>query len=374
MAESGQSRREEHSVADRELERLRERIDAIDAAILGNLNERAGVVQEVGRLKQDVGGAVYSAGREAAIVRRLRERNQGPFPDAAIAAVFREIVSATRALEKVVQVSYLGPPGTFSHRAALGLFGRQAELEPQASIADVFAAVERGRVHLGVVPIENTTEGIVTATYDLLPEFGGTLCGELLLAVSYDLLSSRGELADVRCVASHPQALAQCRGWLERNLPGVEQVETASTVAAAKLAAEDAGVAAIAGATAAEHFALRAVESEIEDRRDNTTRFVLIGNESPERGPTDVTAAVFNLRKDESGALHRLLDPFASRGVNLLSLHLRPIKDKPWEYHFFLEIEGHGEEPQVREALEAAGAAAHSHRVLGSFPRAGRGE
>ncbi len=374
MAEPGKPRGSEVCEADRELARLRERIDAVDTAILDCLNERAQVVQAVGRLKLAEGRAVYSPGREAEIVGRLSQANAGPFPDAALAAVFREIVSGTRALERVLHVSYLGPEGTFSHRAAIELFGRQAVFEPQSSIADVFAAVERGRVQLGVVPIENTTEGIVTATYDLLPEFGGTLCGEFLMAVSYDLLSISGELADVRRVVSHPQPLAQCRAWLDRNLPGVERVEAASTTAAALLAAEDAGIAAIAGAVAAENRGLRAVESEIEDRRDNTTRFVLIGRDAPERGAADLTAVVFTLRKDESGALHRLLDPFASRGVNLTSLHLRPIKDKPWEYLFFLELEGHATDPRVAEALEAAGGAAHSHRVLGSFPHAGRRE
>lgn len=374
MAEPGKPKASKDREADRELARLRESIDVVDTAILDCLNERARVVQAVGRLKLVEGRAVYSPGREAEIVERLSQANAGPFPDAALAAVFREIVSGTRALEQVLHVSYLGPEGTFSHRAAAELFGRQAALEPQSSIADVFAAVERGRVHLGVVPIENTTEGIVTATYDLLPEFGGTLCGEFLMPVSYDLLSISGELADVRRVVSHPQPLAQCRGWLDRNLPGVERVEAASTTAAALIAEKDAGIAAIAGSVAAENRGLQAVESEIEDRRDNTTRFVLIGREAPERGASDLTAVVFTLRKDESGALHRLLDPFASRGVNLTSLHLRPIKDKPWEYLFFLELEGHVSDPRVAEALKTAGDAAHSHRVLGSFPRAGRGD
>ncbi|HJO25501.1 MAG: prephenate dehydratase [Myxococcota bacterium] len=374
MAEPGQSRRTEDRGADRELAHLREQIDKVDVEILECLNRRARVVQDVGRLKRESGGAVYSAGREAEIVRRLRDGNEGPFPDAAIAAVFREIVSGTRALEKVVHVAYLGPAGTFSHRAAIEIFGRQAVLEPQVSIADVFTAVERGRVQLGVAPIENTTEGIVTATYDLLPGFAGTLCGEFMLSVSYDLLSTSGRLADVHRVASHPQPLGQCRGWLDRNLPGVERVETPSTAAAAQLATEDDGVAAIAGGIAGQDCGLRAVELAIEDRQDNTTRFVLIGTKPPERGDAERTSAVFTLRKDESGALHRLLEPFASRGVNLTSLHLRPIKDKPWEYLFFMELEGHATDPRVAEALEVAGGVAHSHRVLGSFPHADRRE
>lgn len=370
MTESGQSRRSGAGDTEVELARLRGRIDAIDAEILAQLNARARVVQDVGRLKQASGGAVYSATREQEIAARLARGNPGPFPDKAIAPVFREIVSATRALEEDLRVAYLGPAGTFSHLAATRQFGTQATLEPQASIADVFAAVERGRVRLGVVPIENTTDGIVTQTYDLLPEFEGTLCGELLLRVSHDLFSRSGNLADVQRVISHPQPLAQCRGWLDRHLPEAERVEAPSTTTAARMAAEDATAAAIASSSAGAACGLRCIESAIEDRRDNTTRFLLIGSQPPEPSGNDLTSAVFTLRRDESGALHRLLEPFARCGVNLTSLQLRPIKGKPWEYVFFVDLEGHPGEPRVAEALAAAAKLAHSHRVLGSFPRA----
>jgi chorismate mutase/prephenate dehydratase len=373
MAESGQSTRAKAgSAGDAELERLRERIDAIDAAILERLNERARVVQEVGRLKQDAGAAVYSAEREREIVERLRRANPGPFPDEGIEPVFREVISATRSLERVLRVAYLGPEGTFSHLAASERFGRLADLYAQVSIADVFRAVERGSVDLGVVPVENTTDGVVTQTYDLLPGFEGTVCGELQQRISLSLLSRSGRLRDVGRVVSHPQPLAQCRGWLDRNLAGVPRVEAPSTSAAARQAVEDPAVAAIASELAAGVYELAVVESAIEDRRDNTTRFLLLGRRPPAPSDNDLTSVVFTLRKDESGALHRLLDPFARCGVNLTSLQLRPLAGKPWEYLFFLDLEGHRDEPRVAEALEAAAAVANSHRVLGSYPRAAR--
>ncbi|MBW2267523.1 MAG: prephenate dehydratase [Deltaproteobacteria bacterium] len=370
MTESGQSRRSSTPAAAAGLADLRDRIDSIDSEILARLNERARVVQEVGRHKQASGSAVYSAGREQEIVARLAAENSGPFPDHAIAPVFREIVSATRALEEVLRVAYLGPEGTFSHLAATQQFGASAELVSQASIADVFGAVARGQAHLGVIPVENTTDGIVTQSYDLLPDFEGTLCGELLLRVSHDLFSLSGRRVDVKRVISHPQPLAQCRGWLDRNLPDAERLAAASTTAAARMASEDESAAAICGRTAGLATGLRAIETAIEDRSDNTTRFLLLGNQPPEPSGNDLTSLVFTLRRDESGALHRLLEPFARTGVNLTSLQLRPIKGKPWEYVFFLDIEGHPGQPEVREALSAASSVANSHRVLGSFPRA----
>jgi chorismate mutase/prephenate dehydratase len=363
MGEPGQSSRAALS-SEAELEKLRRRIDEIDGAILEQLNERARVVQQVGRVKRGSGAPVHSAERERDIVDRLRERNPGPFPNEGLEPVFREIISATRSLEQVIQVAYLGPEGTFSHLAASEQFGRLAELWGLRSIADVFAAVERGKVHLGVVPVENTTDGIVTQTFDLLPEFEGTICGELQQRVSLSLLSKSGRIEDVRRVVSHPQPLAQCRGWLDRHLAGAERVEAASTASAARLAAEDAALAAIGSPIAGEVYGLRTIEAAIEDRRDNTTRFLLIGRQPPAVSGNDLTSVV-----DEAGGLYRLLEPFARCGVNLTSLHLRPIDGKPWEYLFFFDLEGHRSEAHVSEALEAAARVSNSHRVLGSFPR-----
>ncbi len=352
-----------------ELADLRRQIDDVDRAILASLNERARLVQAVGGVKEKGGVGVYEAGRERRIVEELTRANSGPFPNAGLGPVFREIISATRSLEQVLRVAYFGPEGTFTHLAARRRFGELADLTAAPSITDVFAAVERERATLGVVPVENTTQGIVTETLDALVQFETQICGEALLRVSQQLLSRSGRLEDVRRVASHPQPLAQCRLWLDRNLPGVERVEAASTAAAARAAAEDGGVAAIGSAIAGDVYGLQAVETAIEDRRDNTTRFFVISREAPARSGDDLTCVVFTLHKDESGALHSLLAPFADCGVNLTSIQLRPMPGKPWEYLFFIELQGHCSDEPVAKALATAARVALSHRVLGSFPR-----
>lgn len=349
---------------------LRAQVDAVDDAILGQLNRRAQLVQLIGSAKQTSGSPTFSAGRERAIVERLAAGNAGPFPQAGLAPVFREIVSATRSLEEVLRIAFLGPEATHSHVAAREQFGALAHYLPQASLADVFAAVAKGEASLGVVPVENTTEGVVAETLDRLAGFEGRIAGELKLRIRNHLLSRSGERARVRRVVSHPQPLAQCRQWLERNLPGIERVEAASTAAAARLAAEDDALAAIGSPLAAECYGLATLAASIEDRADNTTRFLLIG--SSEAAPTgrDRTSIVCTLPRDESGGLLRLLEPFARSRVNLTSIQLRPIQDKPWEYFFFLDLEGHAEDPAVAEALAGAARVANSLRRLGSYPRA----
>jgi chorismate mutase/prephenate dehydratase len=221
-----------------------------------------------------------------------------------------------------------------------------------------------------VVPVENTTEGVVAATLDCFAESDLVICGETVLRISLDLFSRSGSLADVKRVASHPQPLAQCRRWLDRHLPGVARVETASTAVAAQLAANEGDVAAIGSAIAGRAHDLRTIESGIEDRRDNTTRFLLVGRDRCRPSGDDLTSALFTIRRDEAGGLHRLIEPMARRGVNLTAIHLRPIAGKPWEYYFFIDLEGHCDDPDVAAALAEAAGAAHSHRVLGSFPRA----
>jgi chorismate mutase/prephenate dehydratase len=353
-----------------ELERLRTAIDAVDRELLACLNERARLVEEVGRVKRQSGGAIYEPSREARIVDALRRANTGPFPDAGIAPVYREIISAMRSLEGALQVAYFGPEGTFTHQAAREHFGAQAQLIPLPSIRDVFAAVEGAKQTLAVVPVENTTEGVVTQTLDCLAEFDVTICAEMVLRISQALLSRSGRLEDVRAVASHPQPLAQCRRWLDRSLPSAERIETASTAAAAQRAADDASTAAVGSVAAADVYGLVPIATGIEDRRDNSTRFLVIGRQWPAASGNDLTSAVFTIRKDRPGGLHELVSPFASAGVNLTSIQLRPIPGKPWEYLFFIDMEGHKSDPRVSGALEAASRVAHSSRVLGSFPRA----
>lgn len=353
------------------LAQLREQIDAVDAGILSQLNERARLVQQVGDFKRASGAApVYVASRERDLIRQLVSANAGPFPDAGIGPVYREIISATRSLEETVSVAFLGPAGTFCHEATRLQFGAQVELVPVASVREVFELTERGSVHYGVVPIENTTEGVVSASLDLLVDSEVTICGELMLEVRLHLMSQSGERADIEQVASHPNPLGQCARWLENNLPGIPTLEASSTAQAAQLAAGNAAIAAVASEVAAEPYGLRVIESGIEDARRNTTRFVVIGNEAPAASGDDLTAAVFTVRKDQSGALYHLLEPFARHSVNLSSIQSRPIKGKPWEYLFFVDMEGHISEGPVAEALEAAAEVAYSSKVLGSFPRA----
>jgi chorismate mutase/prephenate dehydratase len=361
---------ERDGVEDAELARLRSAIDATDREILALLNRRAAHVLEVGALKRATGGSVYRADRERDLVAALVAANVGPFPSAALPAVFREIVSATRSLEERLRVAFLGPEGTFSHMATREAFGSEVELRPTGSIREVVAAVERGDADHGVLPIENTTEGAVTQALDAILEFDVPICGERLLGISQQLLGRAASLADVQRVASHPQPLGQCRIWLDANLPGVPRVETASTAAAAALAAEDEGTAAIGGAILSDTADLPILAPNIEDRRGNTTRFVILGGARPEPSGNDLTTLVYTVRKGESGALHRLLEPFARSAVNLTSIQARPLQGTPWEYVFFIDLEGHIAEDRVRQAAEAAAASAHSFRVLGSFPRA----
>jgi len=355
---------------DAQLDALRTEIDAVDQALLDALNRRARLVESVGHLKRGSDTKVYEPTRERRIVERLQRLNEGPFPDAGLGPVFREIISATRSLEEPVQIAYLGPEGTFSHQAARHQFGEQAQLASVPSITDVFAAVEAGKVELGIVPVENTTEGVVTQTLDALAKFDVSVCAEIALRISHDLLSRSGKMDEVRCVASHPQPLAQCRRWLDRHLPGVDRVETASTAAAALRAVADPETAAIGSPMAAEVYGLVTIESAIEDRRDNSTRFLVLGNQEPPPSGNDLTSAVFTIRRDQPGGLFHLLEPFAQAGVNLTSIQLRPIHGKPWEYLFFLDLEGHRSEPRVASALEGASQLAYSSRILGSFPRA----
>ena len=354
-----------------QLETLREQIDEVDAEILDRLNRRAACVQRVGQLKQGGRrGPIYVAARERDLVRALVDANSGPFPSAGIPHVFREIISATRSLEERVRVAFLGPKGTFSHQAATRQFGAQVDLIPVANLRDVFTVTERGETHFGVIPVENTIEGPITVTFDALVESDVTICGEIKLEVAQHVMSRSGRLEDIQKVASHLQPLAQCRGWLETHLPGIETLQTASTAAAAQLAQADETVAAIGSEVIAHVYDLLTIASNIEDHRGNTTRFLIIGRETPAPSGQDLTSAVFTVRRDQSGALHSLLGPFARHDVNLAAFQSRPMKGKPWEYVFTVDMEGHQDDPPVRRALEEAAEIAASHKVLGSFPRA----
>lgn len=364
------ARKSETEIAS-ELASLRGQIDEVDAEILARLNRRASCVQRVGGLKQGgLKGPIYVAARERDLVRALVESNPGPFPSVAIPHVFREIISATRSLEERVRVAFLGPDGTFSHQAAARQFGSQVDFVPVTNMRDVFTLTERGDTHFGVVPVENTIEGPITVTFDALVETDVTICSEIKLEISEHLMSRSGRIEDIQKVASHPQPLAQCRGWLEANLHGIETIETTSTAAAAQLAHADGKVASIGSAVTADVYGLLTIAAGIEDHRGNTTRFLVVGRETPAPSGQDLTSAIFTVRRDQSGALHDLLGPFAENGVNLTAVQSRPMKGKPWEYNFIVDMEGHQDDPPVRRALSQAAKVAASHKVLGSFPRA----
>jgi chorismate mutase/prephenate dehydratase len=339
----------------------RERIDQIDEKILELLNERARAAVEIGRLKEEGKSAVFAASRELDIFERLERRNPGPFPNEAVRTVFREIISVSYSLEKDMKIAYLGPEATYTHQAAIQQFGRMAEFVPSTTIADIFEAVASGRAAYGVVPVENSNEGVVSHTLDLLVEAPLTISAEIHVAIHHDLLAKAGELRDIHAVWSHPQALAQCREWLALNLPSIPQHSTHSTAVAAERAAGEEGTAAIASPVAAELYGLRSIRSGIEDNPNNTTRFLV------ER---DITSLLFSIKRDQVGALHRALEPFAKHGVNLTRIESRPTKVKAWEYLFFCDFEGNAGDERVGAAIDELRSRCDFIKVLGSYPRA----
>ncbi len=351
------------------LDKLRKKIDGIDDRILDLLNERARVVLEVGKAKAGSSQQFYVPSREQAIYRRLAEHNTGPFPTDAIRRVFREVISASLSLEQPMKVAFLGPLATYTHIAAMQQFGLSAQLVPQKGIATVFDEVLRGRADYGVVPVENSNEGVVSHTLDMFMESELKIHAEILLEISHDLLSLSGDLSRVRKVVSHPQALAQCRKWLQENLPDIPLVDVASTALAAQMVAEDDSAAAVASEMAANLYDLQVVKKKIEDNPNNFTRFLVIGTQTPAPSGRDKTSIMFSVR-DEPGILYRMLEPFSKRKLNLSKIESRPFKKKAWEYIFFLDLEGHAEEPSVHDALEELKGYCTLFRVLGSYPKA----
>jgi chorismate mutase/prephenate dehydratase len=351
------------------LESLRDSIDSIDSRIMGLLNERANFVKEVGRLKQSQSRDFHVPNREREIYDRLTAVNPGPFPNEALRSVFREIISASLALEAPMRVAFLGPKATFSHLATMQQFGLSAELVPQKSIPAVFEEVEKDRALYGVVPVENSTEGVVSHTLDMFMESDLKIRAELLLEVSHYLLSRTGRMEDIKKVYSHPQPLAQCRNWLEENLPHIPVVDVASTTMAAQIVSEDYSAAAIASQYAASVYDLKVVRERIEDQVNNFTRFLIIGKKLADVSGDDKTSLMFAV-KDEPGILYRMLEPFASRGVNLCKIESRPMKKKAWEYIFFLDLVGHISDPNVEAAVQELKGYCQFVKLLGSYPRA----
>lgn len=350
---------------DEDIGRLRERIDAIDAEVLALISERADCAHRIGELKG--GAAVYRPEREAQVLRRLIELNQGPLPAESVRHLFTEVISACRALERTMDVAFLGPRGTYSEEAVRKHFGAQAQGHACASIAEAFRAVEAGQAGYGVVPIENSTEGGIGLTLDLLLGTRLRICGEVLLPIHHCLLATGGGIADVQRVYAHAQSLGQCERWLQRELPRAERIPCGSNAEAARRAAQESGAAAIASRAAADIYGLGVLAQNIEDQPDNTTRFVVIGDQDIAPSGRDKTSVAMSA-PNRPGALHELLAPLAEHGVSMTRFESRPSGTGLWEYVFFFDVEGHQQEPAVTRALAAVRARAAFLKVLGSYP------
>ncbi len=347
---------------------LRSRIDSIDLDILRLLNQRAGVAIEVGRIKSLENKDFYSPDRELEVLKRLKALNKGPFPDAALKNVYREIMSASLSLERPIRVAFLGPVATFTHQACIQHFGLSSEFSAKKDIADVFDDVEKGRADYGVVPIENTTEGVVSHTLDMFTTSGLKICAEVMLEVSLALMSRTGAIKDIKKICSHPHAIAECRRWLKENLPDALVFDVSSTALAAQMASEDASTAAIASEAAARLHDLRIVEKSIEDNAENYTRFLVIGKKSFKKTGSDKTSLMLAV-KDAPGALYSILKPFAKRAINLTKIESRPLKTKAWEYMFFVDIDGHTSDRLVKDAIAELEGLCKFLKILGSYPK-----
>src|SRR5580692_369535 len=356
-----------------DLEAVRARIDAVDDEIHRFISERARLAQAVGISKAASGRAVdfYRPEREAQVLRRARARNAGPLRDTEVLRLFREIMSACLAQQEPLKVAFLGPEGTFTQTAVLNHFGHSVRGLPLSSIDEVFHEVEAASADFGVVPIENSTEGTVNHTLDRFLSSPLTICGEVELRIHHSVMGKMSSLGRIVRICSHPQALAQCRVWLDEHLPDVERVPVASNAEGARRARDEQGTAAIAGETAAEVYGLNLLSREIEDRPDNTTRFLVMGRKLLRASGADRTTLLLSVGDTQSpGALQRLLEPLARFGISMTRIESRPSRRRKWDYIFFIDIEGHAEDASVRKALAALKRRASLFRVLGSYPRA----
>ena len=353
---------------------LRSRIDALDTDLLVLLNRRAHLAQRVGAVKRasDTDGQVFRPEREAQVLQRLSDLNEGPLAGDAIAIIYREIMSACRALERPAVVAYLGPEGTYSEQAVIRQFGRAVDAMPCATIDEIFREVEAKAADFGVIPVENSTEGTISRSLDMLLNSPLKICGEVALAIHHHLLTQNGSMqrddgTRVTRICSHSQSLAQCINWLNTHHPDLERVPVASNGVAAKMAAEDASVAAIAGDLAARRYGLLHVSSHIQDEAQNTTRFAVIGTIETKPSGRDHTSIVFSV-PNKAGAVYDALEPLARHGVSMTRFESRPARTGVWVYHFYIDIEGHQADAKVAAALAELKATAGFFKVLGSYP------
>jgi len=365
------NKKNSQAVSESALIELRDKIDALDIQIQELISQRVSVAHEVAKVKMEAGGDVsfYRPEREAQVLRKVKERNKGPLTDDEMARMMREIMSVSLAAEMPMTIAYLGPAGTFTEGAAVKSFGHAAKTMDVKTIEDVFSVVEESRAHFGVVPVENSTEGTVNATLDSFLSSDLKVCGEVNLPIRHQLLSNADGLSKIKTVAAHSQALAQCRIWLNRYLPEVETKEMLSNAEAAIVAAEDSSVAAIASDMAGKLYGLKTIASGIEDEKDNTTRFLIVGRQVFSKSGDDKTSIVISA-PNQVGSLFKLIEPFSEYGIDMTRIESRPSRKMNWDYVFFIDVLGHRDEPKLAEALEKVKQQAAFFKLLGSYPRA----
>ena len=344
----------------------RKAIDALDAKIVALLNERTEHVLGIGALKLKAGEEIYAPHRELAVLERVGKLNHGPITTESLRSIYREIMSSALSLEKSMTIAYLGPAATFTHQAAISRFGASLEYAPQRTIAEVFTEVMKGRADYGVVPVENSTEGVVTHTLDMFIDSDLKIVTQIVLPIQQCLLS-RARRQDIKKFYVHPQSLAQCRLWLTRNFPAAEIIETSSNARSAELAAGEKNSAAIAGTLAAEKYSLPVLDQGIQDQSGNATRFVVIGRKTTPATGRDRTSLMFSV-VDKVGALHAALAPFRRARLNMTKIESRPSKRKAWEYFFFVDIDGHQQDRKVARAIDQLSEHCNFVKVLGSYP------
>ena len=357
----------------KDLNALRKKVDSVDGRILTLLNERTALSKAIGDVKRGSNQSIYSPEREREVLKRLAGRNAGPISNEALCAVYREIMSSSKKAEKPLQVAYLGPQFTYTYEAAQKIFGASTGYFPCAAIADVFTEVERGRCDYGVIPVENSTEGAVTYTLDMFIQSDLKIFNEMYLRISHHLLSKASSLKAIKNVYSNPQAFGQCRQWLEANLPNASLLPRSSTAEAADFVGRTSRNhrqdACIASVLAAKEYKLNVLAKSIEDSANNTTRFIVVSRSEARPTRKDRTSIVFEL-KDRVGALHDMLVPFKKARINMTKIESRPSKKKVWSYYFFVDFEGHKEDPRVKQVLKALERKCVFFKVMGSYPKA----
>ncbi|MBL9127885.1 MAG: prephenate dehydratase [Verrucomicrobiales bacterium] len=352
------------------LAELRQAIDHCDEQIVRLLNDRTRHVLRIGELKRAAGEEIYVPNRERAVLQRICKLNEGPITDDSLRHIYREVMSSALALEKPMTIAYFGPEATFTHQAAIRRFGSSVAYAPMKTIGDVFTDVAKNRADYGVVPVENSTEGVVNHTLDMFIDSELKIVAQIILPIQHCLLGKATRRDQVKRLYSHPQALAQCRQWVQIHLPTAEIIEASSTTRAAELAARSRNAGAIASSLAAERYRLRILEADIQDNSSNATRFLVLGRRCGSPTGRDRTSFIFSVA-DEVGSLHRALAPLAKHKINMTRIESRPSKRKAWAYFFFVDVEGHSEDASVADALRELGKHCSFVKILGSYPDAG---